>query len=392
MGGGNDNKDGAASAAAGAAATGGKILAGAGSAGGLGGVSMGGHIINMIGNAGQLVNAFLDNARTQRTARHVRDNCCSPFCKNNCPGWANSILDCFCTCIINPDSETSPDPSTEPDSRCNVVPFIREMIRDHGSLVVGEAMNQSSLPLDQMLRDGKNVKQDQGEAFKQLCLRVTKELEEKFSAPLQDELFDVANKPERLPDPESRDVVCTAKAARIKEARVAPMTFIITNPEQPDPRKVQTWRVRKLLKHLQRVKVMDLESQATGYMPKCAIKFICRTINNTLSCLTENAPAFNPPDKNEYAMLTLEFRALVLILFAMLAAGFAPVSSQGELPSPEAQEVLKKLMEKMKPVGEVFVDDDTEVPGTGGWLTPDLQKELLEEVEKTQHVFQRIFW
>lgn len=149
-------------------------------------------VTETIQKAGAIASSLLNAPQTQRGASYCNEHC-SPWCDSHCPNWLSHCFHCLCTCIINPPEQPS---GAHPD----LLSFLDDMKKKHGPIVLGMGAEKSGLDWPRILSEGVTLTDEQKEDFDCLCVEAKKLLKKLLAGGIQQELFDLANDPNKVPE------------------------------------------------------------------------------------------------------------------------------------------------------------------------------------------------
>ncbi|CAG9046509.1 hypothetical protein NVRI1_00871 [Chlamydia abortus] len=303
-------------------------------------------VTETIQKAGDIAASLLNAPQTQRGASYCHEHC-SPWCDSHCPNWLSHCFQCLCTCIINPPEEPS---GANPD----LLDFLGSMKEKHGPIVLGMGAEKSGLNWPDILSEGVTLTDEQKEDFDRLCVEAKKYLKKLLAGGIQQELFDLANDPNKVPEVNDVDTMMAKRGysdfCRHKH-NTPPQCWVIYNKgeaqgEPPGSLQSEIHYAKqldylKLCSQLYHLTVMDLISGDKFPLGGKEGKNALQILKNTLVCLVGGSPCFTFGIPGYGLSLSPEV-LLKLIILALLALGYAPVSSKGEIPSATL-DTLKKV-------------------------------------------------
>ncbi|WP_438819045.1 hypothetical protein [Chlamydia abortus] len=149
-------------------------------------------LVETIQKAGAIAASVLNAPQTQRGASYCHKHC-SPWCDSHCPNWLSHCFQCLCTCIINPPEEPS-------GANRDLLDFLGSMKQKHGPIVLGLGMEKSGIDWTALLSEGLTLTGEQKEDFDRLCIEAKKLLKKLLAGGIQQDLFDLANDPNKVPE------------------------------------------------------------------------------------------------------------------------------------------------------------------------------------------------
>ncbi|WP_348663853.1 hypothetical protein [Chlamydia vaughanii] len=414
-------------------------------------------IMDAILNTGELVSGILNSPRTQRTARHVRDGC-GPWCDSHCPSWLSSCFTCCCVCLINEDengaaggsggvvtrqprSAGSPaaGPSAPPQDsdedegpECNVKDVVKGLRNKYGPIVLGSAIKHSGLDLQGMINSNTDMDQQQQGRLEDHCKLELNKLQKQFLAPLQKDLFEVTNNPQKLPEPKAKEVKAVrrgydSKPYRCYQPPVVRLKIPVIVPgDDGKPQKIfKKVNFNTLEEKLSQMPVMNMQTGQEGPLGPLS-RDVSLVLQNAMHFLVENSAAFDPsPVPSGQYELTMNLQTfLQILLLSLLSAERSPVGPRGE--HPQTMQQLTTLMQKVRKhsnlqeglseedrlleadgttggdqrdsQGATGGDDSGATGGAAGgggsdWFSPRNQEKMLQKAQKANQAGQKhIFW
>ncbi|AUS59741.1 Uncharacterised protein [Chlamydia abortus] len=335
-------------------------------------------LVETIQKAGAIAASVLNAPQTQRGASYCHKHC-SPWCDSHCPNWLSHCFQCLCTCIINPPEEPS-------GANRDLLDFLGSMKQKHGPIVLGLGMEKSGIDWTALLSEGLTLTGEQKEDFDRLCIEAKKLLKKLLAGGIQQDLFDLANDPNKVPEVNDVDTMMAKRGYgnfRRHKCDTPPPCWVIYNKgeAQGEPsgslqseihyaKHLDYLKLRSQLYHLT---VVDLGSGDKFPLGGKEGKNALQILKNTIACLVGHAPCFTFGIPGYGLSLSPE-ALLKLIILALLALGYAPASSQGEIPSATL-DTLKKVADFFKTQwdahGQSFIpgddtdpyDDDVKIDG-----------------------------
>ncbi|WP_375793205.1 hypothetical protein O1W69_03630 [Chlamydia sp. 12-01] len=335
-------------------------------------------LLGKIQEAGQLTAAVLNAASTQRGAGYCKEHC-GPWCDQHCPNWLSHCFQCLCTCIINP--------SDSQNANQDLSKFLSDMKAKHGSIVLGMGMQHGGIDFPSLMSEGKTLNQDQKDDFDKTCSAIKEDLKKLLMGGLQQELFDTANDPNKLPKINDNDTLMTKRGYGdvVRGIRHTPPSvwIVYDNNEdsKDDPKgaaggskihytKQLDWK--KLRQQLNYLGVVQLDSGEKFPLGGKEGEKALGILKNTFYWLTQGASCFEEGDTGYGLTITSE-KLLKLILLSLLSLGYGPTDKNKKAPGityADLQRLSTFLREQKDHNDHLFVPgdpnnpyDDTEVDG-----------------------------
>ncbi|WP_139414223.1 hypothetical protein [Chlamydia abortus] len=329
-------------------------------------------LVETIQKAGAIAASVLNAPQTQRGASYCHKHC-SPWCDSHCPNWLSHCFQCLCTCIINPPEEPS---GANPD----LLDFLGNMKQKHGPIVLGLGMEKSGIDWSSLLSEGLTLTDGQKDDFDRLCVEAKKFLKKLLAGGIQQELFDLANDPNKVPEVNDVDTLMAKRGYgdfRHQKYDIPPQCWVIYNKReaQGEPsgslqseihyaKQLDYLKLRSQLYHLT---VVDLNNRDVFPLGGKEGKNALRILQNTIACLVGHAPCFTFGIPGYSLSLSPE-ALLKLIILALLALGYAPTNNRGEIPATFDQ--LKQVSDFFKTQwdthGLPFIPEDDTDPYDDG--------------------------
>nr|WP_032742262.1 hypothetical protein [Chlamydia psittaci] len=294
-------------------------------------------VAETIQKAGVIASSLLNAPQTQRGASYCNEHC-SPWCDSHCPNWLSHCFHCLCTCIINPPEQPS---GAHPD----LLSFLYDMKTKHGPIVLGMGAEKSGHDWPRLLSEGATLTEEQKDDFDRLCVEAKKLLKKLLAGGIQQELFDLANDPQKVPKVNDIETIMAKRGYgdfRDQKHDIPPPCWVIYNKGegQGEPsgslqseihyaKHLDYLKLRSQLYHLN---VVDLGSRDVFPLGGKEGKNALQILQNTLACLVGHAPCFTFGIPGYSLSLSPE-SLLKLIILALLALGYAPTNNKGEIPS-----------------------------------------------------------
>ncbi|BEU43980.1 hypothetical protein HXV92_00535 [Chlamydia psittaci] len=337
-------------------------------------------VAETIQKAGAVASSLLNAPQTQRGASYCNEHC-SPWCDSHCPNWLSHCFHCLCTCIINPPEQPS---GAHPD----LLSFLDDMKRKHGPIVLGMGAERSGFNWSRFLSEGVPLTDEQKDYFDSLCVEAKRLLKKLLAGGIQQELFDLANDPKKVPEVNDIDTIMAKRGYgdfRDQKHNIPPQCWVIYNKgegqgESPGSLQSEIHYAKhldylKLRSQLYHLNVVDLGSRDVFPLGGKEGKNALQILQNTLACLVGHAPCltFGIPG---YSLGLSPESLLKLIILALLALGYAPTNNKGEIPSATFDQ-LKQVSDFFKTQWDMYgrpflpgdndygnyFDDDVEIDG-----------------------------
>ncbi|WP_279472899.1 hypothetical protein [Chlamydia psittaci] len=337
-------------------------------------------VAETIQKAGAVASSLLNAPQTQRGASYCNEHC-SPWCDSHCPNWLSHCFHCLCTCIINPPEQPS---GAHPD----LLGFLDDMKRKHGPIVLGMGAERSGFNWSRFLSEGVPLTDEQKDYFDSLCVEAKRLLKKLLAGGIQQELFDLANDPKKVPEVNDIETIMAKRGYgdfRDQKYNIPPQCWVIYNKgegqgESPGSLQSEIHYAKhldylKLRSQLYHLNVVDLGSRDVFPLGGKEGKNALQILQNTLACLVGHAPCltFGIPG---YSLGLSPESLLKLIILALLALGYAPTNNKGEIPSATFDQ-LKQVSDFFKTQWDMYgrpflpgdndygnyFDDDVEIDG-----------------------------